>query len=64
MGERQYLRIISSDSRIRVSFIVEKVKNFVTQYELLIKKEWHPVIRYDTAHSFVHIERRFKNEKK
>ena len=58
MGEREYLRIISSDSRIRVSFVVEKgkVKTFVTQYELLVKKKWYPVIRYDTAHSFVHID--------
>lgn len=41
-----------------MSFIVEKgkVKNFVTQYELLINCEWCPVIRYDTAHAFVHID--------
>lgn len=58
MGEREYLRIISNDSRIRVSFVVGKgkVKNFVTQYELRIHNEWHPVIRYDTAHNFVHID--------
>ena len=26
----------------------------MTQYELLIKGKWFPVVRYDTAHGFAH----------
>ncbi|MCC7202250.1 MAG: hypothetical protein IT393_06305 [Nitrospirae bacterium] len=48
----------SNDSRIRVDFTIEKGKviKFVTQYELLVNDQWHPVIRFDTAHNFVHID--------
>lgn len=34
-----------------------KINKFVTQYELLTQGQWYPVIRYDTAHDFVHIDR-------
>jgi len=56
--QKQYLRLISDDSRIRVEFSTKKgkVAKFTTQYELLINDQWHPVIRYDTAHNFVHID--------
>ncbi|MBI5193011.1 MAG: hypothetical protein HZA08_06165 [Nitrospirae bacterium] len=58
MAQKQYLRIISDDSRIRIDFTVKKgkVEKFVTQYELLINKQWNPIIRYDTVHNFVHID--------
>jgi len=26
----------------------------VVQYEAYIENEWHPVVRYDTAHGFLH----------
>lgn len=57
--KKQYVQLITDDSRIRVDFTIEKgkVTEFVTQYELLIQDQWHPVIRYDTAHNFVHIDR-------
>ena len=58
MTQKQYLRLISDDSRIRVEFSTKKGKvvKFTTQYELHIHDQWHPVIRYDTAHNFVHID--------
>ena len=31
-----------------------KVVRFRIQYETLVGNEWHPVIRYDTAHGFAH----------
>ena len=34
-------------------FINTKNKNRV-QYELKIKDEWYPVVRYDTVHGFAH----------
>ena len=27
---------------------------FVVQYEAMIKNEWNPIVRYDTAHGFAH----------
>ena len=58
MAHKQYLRIISDDSRIRIDFTVKKgkVEKFVTQFELLINNHWNPIIRYDTVHNFVHID--------
>jgi hypothetical protein len=32
----------------------QTIIEFMTQYELLIKGKWYPVVRYDTAHSFAH----------
>ncbi len=31
-----------------------KVMFFRVQYETKIDNEWHPVVRYDTAHGFAH----------
>ena len=41
---------------LRVSFEVERgnVKRFVVQLESCLNQTWHPVVRYDTAHGFVH----------
>ncbi len=29
---------------------------FVVQYETFVEGQWRPVIRYDTAHGFPHID--------
>ncbi len=31
-----------------------RIVDFSVQYEAFINDEWHPVVRYDTAHSFAH----------
>ena len=34
-----------------------KVISFTVQLEVRVKDKWRPVIRYDTAHGFAHIDR-------
>lgn len=29
----------------------------MVQYETFIERKWHPVIRYDTAHGFPHVDK-------
>ena len=36
-----------------------QVAKFVVQLEVLQEKRWTPVVRYDCAHSFAHIDRFF-----
>jgi hypothetical protein len=58
MQEIEYVFHLTSDmtDRLRVYANKEKgvVLEFVVQYEALISEQWHPVIRYDTAHGFAH----------
>jgi hypothetical protein len=52
----EYVTPLGRDGRRRTRHI--RVKNniieFIVQYELKIKDEWYPVVRYDTAHGFAH----------
>ncbi|MFH1563473.1 MAG: hypothetical protein ABIF11_08710 [Nitrospirota bacterium] len=59
MGESNFLVYLTSDDRIRhYHFSVKgKVIEFVVQYEVFIHGKWHPVMRYDTAHGFAHLDR-------
>ncbi|UCE17178.1 MAG: hypothetical protein JSV84_09750 [Gemmatimonadota bacterium] len=59
MGETSFLLYLTPDDRIRhYHFSVkEKITEFAIQYETLIVENWHPVIRYDTAHGFAHLDR-------
>ena len=34
-----------------------RVIRFVVQYETFVEGEWHPVVRYDTAHGLPHMDR-------
>jgi len=40
----------------RVRFVKERgrIVAFVVQLECLFGDEWHPIVRYDTAHGFAH----------
>ena len=33
-----------------------EIVEFIVQLEIYIKGQWHPVIRYDTAHGFAHCD--------
>jgi hypothetical protein len=48
--------MLSDKDRKRHEHTIDKgrVIGFVVQYEVLIKGEWRPVVRYDTAHGFAH----------
>jgi len=56
MIKKTYIYMLSDRDRKRHEHTIDKgrVIGFVVQYEVLIKNEWRPVVRYDTAHGFVH----------
>lgn len=58
MIETDYLLQPTCQDRIRVSFLREKrwVVNFCVQYEAIILGQWKPIVRYDTAHGFPHVD--------
>ena len=37
--------------------VKKKIIEFMVQYETKIGDEWYPVIRYDTAHGFAHVDK-------
>jgi hypothetical protein len=58
MTKTEYEHILTDKDRIRAHFTVHKgeVVDFLVQYETLINEKWHPVVRFDTAHGFPHID--------
>jgi len=52
----EYVTPLGRDGRRRTRHV--RVKNniieFIVQYELKIKDEWYPVVRFDTVHGFAH----------
>ncbi len=60
MKEIGYIFYLSSEQtdRLRVSAQKEKdeILEFVVQYEAMISGEWQPIVRYDTAHGFAHMD--------
>jgi len=52
----EFRRLLDNQNAARVRFDVERgrVLGFLVQLECLIEDEWHPVVRYDTAHGFAH----------
>ena len=58
MGEKNYLRYFTATDRLRVSFTTTQgdVQRFVVQYEALVEEAWTPMVRYDTAHGFFHMD--------
>ena len=59
MGEKAYTRALGEDARKRHfhKTLRGKVVNFVVQLEMKVGGVWKPVIRYDCAHDFSHIDR-------
>ena len=59
MAEREFLIYLDPDTRVcryRHSHVSEgkKIVEFRVQLETVVKDEWHPVVRYDTAHGKAH----------
>lgn len=56
MLKRKYVFMLTDKDRKRHEHITEKgrVSGFMTQYEIFFEGEWMPVVRYDTAHGYVH----------
>ena len=59
MGEKIYTRALGENARKRHFHKTErgKVINFSVQLEVTVDGAWQPVIRYDCAHDFSHIDR-------
>jgi hypothetical protein len=59
VGETNFVVFLTPDDRIRHHHftVKRKVREFTIQYEAFILGKWHPVIRYDTAHGFAHLDR-------
>lgn len=58
MKATRYVYLLTLHDRKRHEHVTErgKVVWFVVQYETFVKGAWHPVIRYDTAHRFPHVD--------
>lgn len=52
----EFRRLFDDQNAARVSFETERnrVLGFMVQLECLFGDDWHPVVRYDTAHGFAH----------
>ncbi len=59
MKVTRYVYLLASNDRKRHEHTTEqgKVTRFVVQYETFVEGAWSPVIRYDTAHGFPHLDR-------
>lgn len=56
MPKKKYVFMLTDKDRKRHEHITEKskVSGFVIQYEIFLEGKWMPVVRYDTAHGYVH----------
>lgn len=65
MPETRYALPVWTDARIRHYHRTEagKVVQFAIQLEVEVEGSWRPVIRYDTAHGYAHVDR-FNLERK
>jgi hypothetical protein len=53
---RGFFHWLSDRDRLRIRFTVQKgrVTQLVVQYEVLMGERWQPIVRYDTAHGYLH----------
>ncbi|MBI3621659.1 MAG: hypothetical protein HY208_05665 [Nitrospirae bacterium] len=58
MKELGFLYFLSTEreDRLRVEAVKEHgaITSFTVQYEALLRGDWQPIVRYDTAHGFAH----------
>jgi len=59
LPETSYTLPTGTDTRIRHYHRTQagRVVEFVVQLEIEVRDTWKPVIRYDTAHGYAHIDR-------
>lgn len=60
MRSVSYIHALDGKNRLRVNFEIEfgRVLSFVAQLECYFEDNgWLPIVRYDTAHGFVHRDR-------
>ena len=68
MTKKEFTKVIShsGDDRLRLRIETKngKVVDIVVQYEGKFNDEWHPIVRYDCAHGFLHRDVLFPGGKK
>lgn len=64
MKRTRYIYLLTADDRKRHEHVTEQgtVVRFVVQYETFVNGVWCPVVRYDTAHGFAHVDRIRRDE--
>jgi hypothetical protein len=58
MTKTEHEQILTDKDHVRAHFTVDKgeIVDFLVQYETLINEKRHPVVRFDAAHGFPHID--------
>lgn len=53
---KEFFQWLSNTDRLRIRFEMKKgeVTMLVVQYEALMGNKWAPIVRYDTAHGYLH----------
>jgi len=68
MVKKEFTKTISQshNDRLRIKIETEKgnVVDMVVQYEAKFDEEWHPIVRYDCSHGFLHRDVMFPGGKK
>lgn len=68
MVKKEFTKVISQsgDDRLRLKIETKKGKvvDIVVQYEAKFDEEWHPIVRYDCSHGFLHRDVMFPGDKK
>ncbi len=58
MAKKEFVKVISpsNDDRLRLRIETKKadVVDIFVQYEAKFDDKWHPVVRYDCSHGFLH----------
>ncbi|MEZ4767886.1 MAG: hypothetical protein R2844_05605 [Caldilineales bacterium] len=56
MNECEFFIPLPDDAALRVRYLKDRgrILRFVVQLEVLIERDWRPIVRYDNAHQFVH----------
>jgi hypothetical protein len=59
MKVTRYAYLLTLNDRKRHEHVTDQgnVMQFMVQYETYVEGEWLPVVRYDTAHGFPHVDR-------
>ena len=54
--KKEFFQWLSDTDRLRIRFKMTrgKVTTLVVQYEALIDSKWEQIVRYDTAHGYLH----------
>ena len=54
--KKEFFQWLSDTDRLRIRFEMRKgkVTMLVVQYEGFVRDKWEPIIRYDTAHGYLH----------